>query len=141
MSIKGENRFDPQMADDLKTDAIGQAELPFRGRQECGHTDRMKLGSHEFDSHNRHHVILKSTDRLHADPALKQRRFIQLFRRTEISRPAKSALSAATRVIGHSCRMGLFPAFIAEKASRKRWIGLMRPFFLQHHEDGLEQDA
>ena len=63
MSIESKNRFEPQMADDLKTDAIDQAELPFRRRQECGHTNR------------------------------------------------------------------------------RRWIGLMRPFLLQHHEDGLEQDA
>jgi hypothetical protein len=34
-----------------------------------------------------------------------------------------------------------FEPQMAEKASRKRWIGLMRPFLLQHHEDGLEQDA
>jgi hypothetical protein len=77
MSIERENRFEPQIADDLKTYAIDQAELPFRRRQERGHTDRMKLGSHEFDSHNRHHVILKSPDRLHADPALKQRRCLK----------------------------------------------------------------
>jgi hypothetical protein len=47
-----------------------------------------------------------------------------------------SMIAFTTRVAAHPSTAG-----DVEKASRKRWIGLMRPFLLQHHEDGLEQDA